>query len=369
MAESISNLAITVALDGTKAESGLNRVADKVEDFGKRMSAVSQIGAGLGSILGAFKFGVFAAAGAGAVGMLKNLAASAKDALLAEEALQFSQVADQGALMQQPQWLGSMTGQMALLSESWDNLILRLAEPFEGVIKEGLAFMRGVFEGVAVFAEEIARAFGWVKDDDGNFENLQNIFKVVRDYTIDIAKALTGSIKYFVDGITTGLAELRKITNPGAFKQAWNEVLLDLGLRNRRQYNQAMRANAQEFANNQNGGALAGFQAGLENFSAMLGNLQNNLEEAKGRERQPRLKVPAMEQAPENIFAAALERGSVAEWESRMRDQFSAETVNIQEQIADNTNRTVFILEQMAQGVLAAGQVVMPGLLEFGKGF
>lgn len=369
MAESISNLAITVALDGTQAESGLNRVADKVEDFGKRMSMVSQIGSGLGSILGAFKFGVFAAAGAQAVGMLKNLASSAREAILAEEALRFSQVPDQSKLIESPQWLGSMTGQMALLGEAWENLVVRIAGLFEGVIKEGLAFMRGVFEGLAVVAEEIARAFGWVQDDDGNFEYLQNVFKVVRDYTIDIAKALTGAVKYFVDGIATGIDELRKITNPGALKQAWNEVLLDLGLRDRKQFNEAMRGNAQEFAANQNGGALANFQIGLQNFGVMLGNLQANLDDAKGRERQPRLKAPAIEQAPENIFAAALERGSRAEWESRMRDRFGASQANVQEKIAENTTDMVQVLGEIAGGIANLVPSVMPGLLEFGKGF
>jgi len=367
MAESISNLAISVALDGSRAESGLNKIADKVEDFGKRMSTVSQIGAGLGSVLGAFKFGIFAAAGAGAVGMMRNLASSAREALLANEALEFSQVADQGSLMQEPKWLGSMTGQMALLSESWDNLIVRLAEPFEGVIKEGLAIMRGVFEGLAVTAEEIAKAFGWVRDDDGNFEFLQNVFKVVRDYTIDIAKALTGGVKYFVEGIAKGIDELRKITNPGALNQAWNQVLLDLGLRNRKEFNEAMRGNAQQFNANE-GGGLANFQAGLENFAASLGNLQGNLEAAKGAERAPRLGMGKDQAAPENIFAAALERGSVAEWESRMRDRFSTQQNNPQEKIAENTDKMVFILGEVARGIEASATRFLPGLLEFGKG-
>ena len=369
MAESISNLAITVALDGTRAESGLNKVADKVEDFGKRMSTVSQIGAGLGSILGAFKFGVFAAAGAQAVGMLKSLATSAKEAILAEEALQFSQAPDQRKLMESPQWLGSMTGQLALVSEAWDNLIIRLAEPFEGVIKEGLSFMRGVFEGLAVVAEEIAKAFGWVRDDDGNFEYLQNVFKVVRDYTIDIAKALIGGVKYFVDGIAKGIDELRKITNPGALNQAWNQVLLDLGLRNRRQFNEAMRGNAQQFNANQGGGALANFQAGLEGFAATLNNLQGNLDVAKGRERAPRLKMPNEQAAPENIFAAALERGSMAEWESRMRDRFGSAVDKPQEKIAENTTKMVNVLQDIAEAVANSAPAIMPGLLEFGKGF
>lgn len=369
MAESISNLSISVALDGSRAETGLNKIADKVEDFGKRMSSVSQIGAGLGSILGAFKFGVFAAAGAQAVGMLKNLAASAKEAILAEEALQFKQAPDQRQLMESPQWLGSLTGQMALVSEAWDNMVVRLAEPFEGVIKEGLSFMRGVFEGVAIVAEEIAKAFGWVRDDDGNFEYLQNVFKVVRDYTVDIAKALVGGVKYFVEGIAKGIDELRKITNPGALNQAWNQVLLDLGLRNRRQFNEAMRGNAGQFNANQGGGALANFQAGLDNFAATLGNLQGNLDAAKGRERQPRLNMPKEEMAPDNIFAAALERGSMAEWESRMRDRFGAAVDKPQEKIAQNTTKMVDVLQDIAEGVANLMPSVMPGLLEFGKGF
>jgi len=129
-----------------------------------------------------------------------------------------------------------------------------------------------------------------------------------------------------------------------------------------------MRGNAQQFNANE-GGGLANFQAGLENFAASLGNLQGNLEAAKGAERKPRLGMGKDQAAPENIFAAALERGSAAEWESRMRDRFSSQGNNPQEKIAENSDKMVFILGEVARGIEASATRFLPGLLEFGKGF
>jgi hypothetical protein len=76
------------------------------------------------------------------------------------------------------------------------------------------------------------------------------------------------------------------------------------------------------------------------------------------------------EQAPpENIFAAAMERGSMAEWESRMRDRFGAAMDKPQEKIAENTTKMIDVLKDIAENTAKNVPGILPGLLEFGKGF
>lgn len=391
MAESISNLSISVALDGSKAEAGFNQIGAKVEQFAEGIKKATASGAAFGSLVGSATFAALSKTFDTMTASIDRVGQSLMSAAMKIEKSNFQALADMGKpaeeLIKSEVFKNSLTGSFAYLGEAWENLLANVGSKFAPVISKIVNEVTRVVNWTDQFIKDIGESLAGIMPE--NFINLEKIFMNVRIIAVDIAKTLVSALaklaKFANDARLLGNKTAVKETIDDArgwFTNTFPGLAKAMGpmsglfLPNKARDEIRNKRLDEARVNGDIDGINQIIEAG-NNIDKLFGNTLLRLEKIDLTKRlvDPQkimdlAGIKLNEQAPpENIFAAAMERGSMAEWESRMRDRFGAAMDKPQEKIAENTTKMIDVLKDIAENTARNVPGILPGLLEFGKGF
>lgn len=391
MAESISNLSISVALDGNKVESGFNRIGAKVEQFAEGMKKATAFGAAFGSFLGNASFAAVSGTFDRISSAVDRVGKSVIGATMAVEKTNFQQLLEKGIsgeqLVKGDAFKNSLTGSLAYLGEAWENLLANVGGRFSPVIAKIVEQLTGVVNWTSQFITDIAETLSGIMPE--NFVNLEKIFMNIRIISIDIAKNLVSAVaklaKFASDARLLGNKTAVKETLDDArgwFTNTFPNLAKSMGplsgfflpdkerdkIRNRR-LDQA-----------RENGDIEGINQIIQdgkNIDNLFGNILLKLEKVDFTKRIPDVqKIKDLSglkfddpRPVDSIFAAALQRGSQAEWESRMRDRFGGgpSQLEVLGGIRDEAVEQKELLKNIDMKIGSLNPVIMPGALEFGS--